>query len=231
MAIVRLGAIVNAMSGSIGATTFAHTKGGTVARALLRKPKNTKASQLSQRGFYAQVRRGWRFLTPAQQTAWGVAALQLPRANRLGQRNVLSGFALYVRLNTDGNLFKFPGIPIPFHSNPPQLNVLAAMIGSNFIMSLSDRFGVTIVAPTGLPQTVGSYYGARTHRDTQIRAAKSYRFFGLGFGPPPDIDFTSQWNSIIGPPELGELCFLKLRFAGQNALYSAPQIFSTFVVA
>ncbi len=232
MAILRLGGLANAISGSIAGTTFAHTKGGTVARSKLRQRKTTGAVQARLRSDMSRQRAVWRGLSDQQRQAWRVVALELPRANRLGQRNVLSGYQLFIRINMDGQRGSTHFTNDPPFTDPPDFTSFE-LPGMEFItFSVSGGYFYQAI-PTFLPPfKSAAIYGARTFRDYETGVVPSLRMFFLGtdlFGPQ---DITAPWDSHIGPPSVGEFIFIRFRWgSGDHPYSSLPLDFRVQVTA
>ena len=231
MAIVRLGTVVNAISGSIGATTFAHTKGGTVARARLRQKQFRSAQHLVMRNIYSLLRLAWKDLTQIQRQAWSVVALQLPRANRLGQRNVLSGYQLFMRTNSLGAP-EFPlAAPFPQYVNPPAFSNSTESVTQNLRIELSGNFAFDIF-PIIFPLTFKlSISAARTFRAYETAAPKHYRVLVTVEPATAFADFKIPFIAKLGEPVLGEFIFVQTRLYRQNHQLPAPNTLRAFVVA
>lgn len=232
MAIVKLGTVVNAISGSIQATTFAHTKSGTVARGKLRQTR-LSGLQVKLRNDMSRQRAAWRGLTDQQQQAWRVVALQLPRANRLGQRNVLSGYQLFIRTNMDGQrgaTAEFTRLT-PF-TDPPELIAQAPNAVTAVTFSVSGGYFYTAVQNQTSADNIVAIYGARTFRDYDTRQVPSLRLFFQGGDFVVPIDITDEWDEHIGPPTQGEFVFLRFRWTYQlGGLYNLPLDFRVQVTA
>jgi len=102
MALIKFGAGVVGMSGSIGGTTFARNRSGSYARART-KPVNTNTSaQQLVRSVMAQLTTRWsQTLTAIQREAWNLYASNVIMTNRLGEAINLSGFNQYIRSNSN----------------------------------------------------------------------------------------------------------------------------------
>ena len=231
MAIVRLGPVVAAISGSIGATTFAHTKGGTIARGKLRQKAFRAPQHLVIRNIYSHLRLAWKDLTQAQRQAWTVVALQLPRANRLGQRTVLSGYQLFMRTNSLGAP-EFPaGDPLPQYTDPPSFSNATESMTENLRISLAGNYVFDIV-PSIFPLTFKvSISAARSFRDYETAAPTHYRVLSTVEPATEFADFKSAFIAKLGEPTLGEFIFVQTRLYRANHILPAPNTLRAFVVA
>ena len=234
MAIVRLGTVVAAISGSIGGTTFAHTKGGTVARAKLRQTKKTGFRNLQVRNDMSRQRGIWRGLTTIQRQAWTVAALQLPRANRLGQRNVMSGYQLFIRTNMFArrgpaspftNMPDFTDVPDMTNKVPVETFDVVFSIANGYFYSAVPRILTTFL-------TVAAIYGGRTFRDYPTGIVPPLRMFFQGVDLFTPQDITAPWNLHVGEPSVGEFVFVRFVWSGNTiGSFNLPLDFRVQVTA
>lgn len=101
MSLVKFGAGVVQMSGSIAGTCFARNSAGNYARART-KPVNPSSSlQVARRTTMAYWTEYWHeTLSAANRTGWASYASYVSMKNRLGESIKLSGFNHFVRVNT-----------------------------------------------------------------------------------------------------------------------------------
>lgn len=117
MALIKLTAIVDNISGKLNGTVFAKNKGGNYMRSKS-KPSNPRtASQMAVRAQFGAISSAWKSLTESARSAWRESASNFPYINRLGDSKILSGFALHQKLNTNldligENALTFPPEPI-----------------------------------------------------------------------------------------------------------------------
>jgi len=101
MALVRYGAGIVQMSGSIAGTTFARNKSGNYARARTTPVNPASALQETRRATLAQLADRWsQVVTAVQRTAWNLYGSNVAMKNRLGEVIHLSGYNHYLRSNT-----------------------------------------------------------------------------------------------------------------------------------
>ncbi len=232
MAIIRLGAIANAISGSIGGTTFAHTKGGTVARAKLRQAAKLSNRATTNRGNMSRMRQSWRDLTEIQRVAWRTVALQLPRANRLGQHTILSGYQLFIRTNMDGIIADPSPLGFLRFSDPPEFVSQAPVRTFDVVFSIADGYFYSATPRPSVLDTISAIYGARTFRNYPTNQIPSLRKFFLGSNLFTPQDITNPWNDAIGAPEVGEFVFIRFRWTYRaGGLFNLPLDFRIQVTA
>lgn len=139
MALIKLTAIVDNISGKLNGTVFSKNKGGHYMRSksMPSNPKTTFQSLVRARfGAIAQL---WGALTEAQRDAWRAMASEFPYTNRLGDTKILSGFALHQKLNTNLAVIGQPAI-----SDPPEPITPPGLVSLGITASGSaGEFGVT----------------------------------------------------------------------------------------
>lgn len=113
MALIKLTAIVDNISGKLNGTVFARNKGGNYMRSKS-KPTNPRSlAQIAVRAAFGAIAQIWRALTPAQRHAWNAATEDYKYQNRLGDTKTLSGFALHQKLNRNLALIGLPPLTSP----------------------------------------------------------------------------------------------------------------------
>ena len=99
MALIKLTAMVDNISGKLNGTVFARNKGGHYVRSKSNPTNPRSAFQMNVRGILAGIAGKWRELTQGQRNAWDAAAPDFPYQNKLGDTKVYSGFNLFMKLN------------------------------------------------------------------------------------------------------------------------------------
>lgn len=113
MALIKLTAIVDNISGKLNGTVFAKNKGGNYMRSKS-KPSNPKtAAQMAVRAQFGAISSAWKNLTENARSAWRESASSFPYINRLGDSKILSGFALHQKLNTNLELIGEDALTFP----------------------------------------------------------------------------------------------------------------------
>lgn len=100
MALIKLGAGVLQISGSIGGTTFARNRSGSYIRQRTIPVNPNSPRQLAARNNIQALTQSWNAnLTPAQRQGWGLYADHVNVLNRLGETISLSGYNMFIRSN------------------------------------------------------------------------------------------------------------------------------------
>lgn len=146
MALIKLTAIVDNISGKLNGTVFSKNKGGHYMRSKS-KPSNPKtAFQNAVRARFGAIAQLWGSLTEAQRDAWRAIASEFPYTNRLGDTKTLSGFALHQKLNTNLAI-----IEQSFVSNPPEPISPPAIVSVDASVSIGDgEFNVSAKLAIGV---------------------------------------------------------------------------------
>ena len=119
MALIKLTAIVDNISGKLNGTVFAKNKGGNYMRSKS-KPSNPKtAAQMAVRAQFGAISSAWKGLSESARSAWRESASNFPYINRLGDSKILSGFALHQQLNTNLDLIGESALTFPPEPNSP----------------------------------------------------------------------------------------------------------------
>lgn len=101
MALVKYGAGIIQMSGSIAGNTYARNRYGNYVRAKTKPVNPSTSGQQAVRSAIADLCVRWGgTLSAAQRTAWNLYADSVLMKNRLGESVSLSGFNHYVRSNS-----------------------------------------------------------------------------------------------------------------------------------
>ena len=101
MALVKYGAGIVQMSGSIAGTTFARNRYGNYARSKTTPVNPNTALQIAVRAALSELTVRWsQTLSAAQRTAWNLYASNVTMTNRLGETINLTGFNHYIRSNS-----------------------------------------------------------------------------------------------------------------------------------
>lgn len=138
MALIKLTAIVDNISGKLNGTVFSRNKGGHYMRSKSKPTNPRTAPQMAVRAAFGAISQLWRGLTEAQRAAWQAAAADFPYQNKLGDSKELSGFALHQKLNRNLQLIGQSAL-----STPPAPEAVPAPTAFNVNASLEAEFKAT----------------------------------------------------------------------------------------
>lgn len=101
MAKIRLGGIAQDIRGSQNGLTFSRNKGGAYVRQRVAPTNVASPARTRQRNIFAAAAKGWSgTINDTQRAAWTSFALVNPVTDIFGASVILSGMAMYVRLNS-----------------------------------------------------------------------------------------------------------------------------------
>lgn len=202
MAIIKLGALVVGVRGTIGGVTYSANKSGTYAKAWGKgsNPKTTR--QQNSRGILASMGPAWQALTAGQRADWSAFAATdpEPHVNSLGEPVVFSGYMLFSMLNARNVQVGFPisnDVPSsPQDVRPATITILdwdPDLTGAGVICSWDPFSGATgkwCVFFIGLSPSPGSVVGDAAFKFVD----RANSLDGLGVGSP---NFVSVFGSDV----------------------------------
>ena len=141
MALIKLTAIVDNISGKLNGTVFANNKGGHYMRSKSKPTNPQTAEQSLRRSIFASIASQWRELNQGQRNAWDQAAQDFPYTNRLGDTKILSGFSLHQKLNTNLTL---TGAAADL-AGPPSPQGVGSVVGAigSFLIAEPDNLNLS----------------------------------------------------------------------------------------
>lgn len=99
MALIKLTAFLDNVSGKLNGTVFARNKGGAYVRSKSNPTNPQTAKQSAVRSIFSGIQQSWRGLTVEQRAAWEASTDDYPYQNRLGDQKKYSGAQLFSKLN------------------------------------------------------------------------------------------------------------------------------------
>lgn len=206
MAVFRIGHVIGAISGNLGAMNFAQGRQGLYVRKRATKCDRQTERQLQQRVLHQSVKSTWRNLTDKEKETWKAAAKTWHRTNRLGMTTIMSGSQLHAQLNVMAYRWGFG----PFNL-PPNMQVLPRLNDVNFEVTLPNTYTVSgwgdaLLTPFLLQiQTARPVSGTPVHPVKHWRITFNSSFYATTFFLKPY--FIAQW----GEPVAGEYVYLRIR--------------------
>ena len=199
MAIFRASAVVGAISGTIGSTTFVHTGASKVVR---RRPNKTDAQspkQLLQRVRLRVVQNLWPTLTAAQRQAWITHALIFSASNRLGVQRPISGWQYFLKINllqlsADLTLTIIP--PLGFVTQP-----LESAAWTNLQAAL---LLLTAVIPGPAPSPAVQVFAQRSFSVNQQLSWTNLTLLGNYINAIALYNVTADFIALLGTPGTNE---------------------------
>jgi len=101
VAIIKLGALVAGIRGTVGGVIYTAGKSGPYARAWAKGANSRRQGQQLTRGRFSALGTAWQGLTASQRSGWDTlaAADPEPTYNSLGELESLSGWQYFLRVN------------------------------------------------------------------------------------------------------------------------------------
>lgn len=198
MALIKLGAMITAISGKVGGQVFVQGAQGSYLKNRGTYTLRPNFSRQKQQVIFSQSVQRWRFLSFAQQQAFKNAAPDFPYTNRFGQSQLLSGFQLFTRCSNyvqSWGSSDIPQTPVPIVNNQTyfQLTNFSFSNFRGFFDELSPNSAVQIVATRPCKTTA-----ARLKAPLELIKAVS---------PANDFDSIQFWPEYVakfGEPESGD---------------------------
>jgi hypothetical protein len=222
MALLKLGPMAAAISGTIGGTVFARNRGGAYARAWAKPRTVISAQAIEAKYILGLCSQGWAALTEAQKDAWRSWTVENPSTNRLGESRTLSGPQAFNALNA--RVYRCTGGLL---SMPPLTNPPAAPVYTSLTCDISDSKAEIVFTPTPIGAgkqlwvwgcLVGSsgisYIKNRTRLIYNADAAET---------SPLDI-----WDYLVtrwGTPQAGEVLYAGIQHVDKTSGLASPVIY------
>ena len=101
-ALIKMSGVgITEASGKLGGNVFSRSKGGAVLRNRVVGTNPQTVAQQMVRAIFGAISSAWRNLNDDQRAAWNAIAEDYPYQNRLGETKLLSGKALFQKLNNN----------------------------------------------------------------------------------------------------------------------------------
>lgn len=108
-ALIKMSGIgITEASGKLGGTVFSRGRGGAYVRNRVMPSNPQTIAQQAVRSAFAAISSAWRSLTQTQRDEWNAITADYPTKNRLGETKILSGKALFQKLNMNLSLANEP---------------------------------------------------------------------------------------------------------------------------
>lgn len=208
MAKIKLGALAGEVSGSIGAYTFSHNRGGPYIRLRNIPDKYTTTWALASKSRLAAVSGNWKNLASGIRDAWTSYASANPVVDSLGDKRPLTGSQAYVMLAnrywlmTNGLLL----------ANPPGVEPPAALTALSITCAQAGPACQLTWTPTPIGASKCLYVsGCYVSSATKKFIKKDLRFIGCS---PENQTSPYSWMPILetrlGTPITGQELVLSI---------------------
>lgn len=145
MALIKLTAIIDQISGKLNGTIFARNKGGNYVKGLSIPANPQTPHQQNVRNRFSYISQEWRNLTEEQRQSWREIAKVRPVRNRLGEERFLSGFQWFQKININSTLagdgFREEPPPLVTFPYPKKMNTNLSNFPDDFLLQLEVTAG------------------------------------------------------------------------------------------
>lgn len=208
-ALIKMSGIgITEISGKLGGNVFSRTKGGAVIRNRVVGSNPQTIAQQNVRAIFGAISSAWRSLSVTQREAWNAITSDYPYQNRLGETKLLSGKALFQKLN---NNLVYAGESILESPLAPQ-GVNAPVLSQDFSVERNIAGSALLVgeitvdlATAGDNTTIGVLEmtpplspGVKNAAPRFVRITQT-----SAVGSVLDFDFSAAYVSIFGVPAEG----------------------------
>lgn len=167
MALVKLNAIVDNVSGKIGNLVFSRTKGGLAVRTNRIGYDFLPPNFIPGPANKSLVQSGWTNTTPAQRKQWADAAMLEPYQNRIGEKQYMSGANLFWKWNLRRALFMLPP-----NLSPPVVPPLKNITNLQGLSTATSNIAITFTRPSD----AGLYYAFIKASPQQAKGTNTPKF-------------------------------------------------------
>ena len=226
MAIVRVGGVVDAISGTLGSVVFANTANGTVAKRYPSKVRQQSKEQLRQRATVKSLQGRWHFLSDDLRLQWATAAREYAAVNSLGVQSTITAYQLFLKVNAS-----LPNAPTVYRARPPN------MVSSNQptgISLVSQQAAATVLTFSDVPNDVFNWLILFGSQPVSLnpRAHWSYwRRFYFSLEVTSPLNITAAWSAFFSPPRRYQRIAVKIVHRTTYKLTSVPIIVTAEVSA
>lgn len=207
MALVRLGPIVQAISGTTGAVTFVRKGPRTVARRRQGFRLKTSAAVLERQSRMITIRHRWGILTTLQRDAWATYGRTILRRNRLGTLTALTAYQAYIQYHLAQIVW-----PIVWESDPPPLARPKSPESLTLAFTCDGPYTLTITPAGWIASDHLQIFLARSHAYGPLRVLKYYRYIkSLALYPLQTTNLYPATLPILGDLTAGEHIHCRVR--------------------
>ncbi len=193
MAIFRQGPILTAVSGSIGALTFANSPRSPYVKTHARLRKRASAQTQTARNNYTAAVRAWRNADQDNRDQWIAAALTTTFRNSIGVLRNISGYQLWMRIQ----LLRLTS-SLAILDSPPQMTTSTPIPNPQLNATVPGGIGYSAAPFDPGGSTFRMFYGARA-ASIHVPAVFTYwRFLEAGFPLVGSTNLTTSWEAAFG---------------------------------
>ena len=235
-ALIKMSGVgITEASGKLGGSVFSRTKGGAVLRNRVVGTNPQTVAQQAVRAIFGAISSAWRALTTEERENWNSIAEDYPYQNRLGETKILSGKALFQKLNNNllyaGESLKTSpsspeGVNAPVEIDTFELQDDAgALVSNGFINLATAGDNTTIVVVEATPPLSPGIKNAtpRFVRIGQVTASSSVATIGSPF-------MDNNYIPVFGVPAVGSQVQVRVFSVNPNTGEKSAYLKATTIV-
>lgn len=216
LALIKMSGIgVTEISGKAGGTVFSRGRGGAYVRNRVVPSNPQTIAQQAIRATFGAISSAWRTLTQQQRDEWNAITADYPTQNRLGETKILSGKALFQKLNMNlleagQSLATSPSAPQGVNG-PVSLDITGFGIDNGAIST-----NVQVALATAGDDTTVVVFEATPPLSPGVKNAnaKFVRFFQMtavsSAANPASQAFSDAYLEVFGLPPVGSQVQLRV---------------------
>lgn len=212
MAIIKLGALVSGIRGTIGGTIFSANKGSLYARAWSRGSNPRSAKQSTHRSTMVSMAQSWKALSTIEKGNWDVyAALPAQElTNSLGDPYYISGFNWYVRISMNLASVGLPPVVTTPTLGIPAIPLVASLTVYQTGGSTTSRIFLNAADPDWDDYHI---FKAETYNSVGTLVSSEIKKFVVikvhGISPFVTV-FQTELDALFGTVSLGQRVFVSV---------------------
>ncbi len=209
-------------SGSIAGRTFARGRAGMIARSrsVPVNPNPYKSPFPFPRPSFGVTARNWSHLTALQQAAWNATASRFPRASGFGATGAVTGFHLYVAVNTARVL-----AAVATTTTPPSDFLTQPVTGVTFTAVHPNT--VTVNVNPAMPPGQTWFLGYSQPLSNGVSRARNFtNLAGIGASFAGNVVLSTVYTARFGAFIAGQKLFLRVIPYGSGFIKGTPLILS-----
>lgn len=205
MAKVLFTAVVADMRNKLNGTVFSKNRYGSYTRTKVTPVNPQTTAQQNARNILSTNSQNWRGITEAQRQSWIDAAPDFPFTDIFGNSKILSGQALYVKLNNNLNIvgeLAIAAAPTPVSIPAFSLTLVTADDSANTVIvtgttPVPANFALVFQATPNV--TPGKSFVKNLFRNTSIQAAAATSPYNI----------SADYIALFGDPVTGMKIFVR----------------------
>jgi hypothetical protein len=222
MAKVRLGALAGQISGSVGALTFAHNRGGSYVRNRSLCVKHTTKYAMDAKERFTLESRAWADLDDTERLAWQSWAANYPITDTMGEKRILTGHQAFCGINSRRNLGSDAQLDLPPGADSPDGLTALSMTGD-----IGAGAFTLVYTPDPIAATEKLYmYGCILPHAGIAYVKNRLKFIGFSSAAEQSpYDWQSDFVARLGTPVVGQIAVAWIHvYDNATGLISLPRV-------